>query len=137
MLSGTCNNVSWYLPIDDTHTRIFTVVKLPRWLPEVNFNELPIYDGKNWFEMSEDEHQAFPGDYEAQVGQGAITLHSEEHLVSSDLGVVLLRRLFLSEVKALADGQPPAPAAGAETPYCVSAGHYVLPAQSAQQALSP
>ena len=32
----------------------------------------------------------FPGDYEAQIGQGPITLHSEEHLATSDQGVVMV-----------------------------------------------
>lgn len=125
VMPGRCNNVSWYLPIDETHTRIFTVVKVPRWFPHVNFNALPIYDGKNWFEMSEAEHRAFPGDYEAQVGQGPVTLHSEEHLATSDQGVALLRRLFRIQVRNLRDGRPIDPAAGASAPYEVIAGHFI------------
>ena len=40
-------------------------------------------NGKLWGELSEEEHQRFPGDYEAQVSQGPIALHSEEHLAPS------------------------------------------------------
>ena len=29
------------------------------------------FNGKFWWDMTEQEHQQFPGDYEAQVGQGA------------------------------------------------------------------
>ena len=47
--------------------------------------------GKLWEELTEDEHQRMPGDYEAQVSQGAIALHSEEHLATSDRGVVMRR----------------------------------------------
>ena len=37
-----------------------------------------MYDGKNWFELDGEGHRRYPGDYEAQVGQGAVTYHSEE-----------------------------------------------------------
>src|SRR6202011_1667294 len=37
------------------------------------------FNGKFWSDMTEQEHQRFPGDYEAQVGQGAVTFHSQEH----------------------------------------------------------
>ncbi len=36
------------------------------------------FNGKFWWDLTEQEHQQFPGDYEAQVGQGPATLHSEE-----------------------------------------------------------
>ena len=51
-------------------------------------------NGKLWADLTEEEHQQFPGDWEAQVGQGPITFHSEEHLATSDQGVVMLRRLL-------------------------------------------
>ncbi len=49
--------------------------------------------------MSEEEQQKFPGDWEAQVGQGPISLHSEEHLADSDKGIVMLRRLLKQQIK--------------------------------------
>jgi hypothetical protein len=64
-------------------------------------------NGKLWEELSEAEHRDFPGDYEAQVGQGPITFHSEEHLVSSDRGVALVRRLLRQQLDALAEGRDP------------------------------
>ena len=64
-------------------------------------------NGKLWEELTEEEHRDFPGDYEAQVGQGPITLHSEEHLVSSDRGVALLRRFLRQQLDALAAGHDP------------------------------
>jgi hypothetical protein len=39
-----------------------------------------------------------PSDYEAQTGQGAVTLHSEEHLTSSDRGIVMLRRSLRAQI---------------------------------------
>ncbi len=65
-------------------------------------------NGKLWEELSEEEHQKFPGDYEAQVGQSPITFHSEEHLAGSDRGVVMLRRFFMKQLDAIKEGKDPA-----------------------------
>ena len=42
----------------------------------------------------------------AQLGQGPIADRENEHLGRSDVGVVLLRRIWLRELKALAEGRP-------------------------------
>jgi hypothetical protein len=42
---------------------------------------------KPWHQRTLEERQDQPGDYEAQAGQGPISLHSEEHLVTSDKGI--------------------------------------------------
>jgi hypothetical protein len=65
-------------------------------------------NGKFWWELSEAEHRQFPGDYEAQVSQGAIAAHSAEHLRTSDRGVALLRRLLREQLKIVAAGGDPA-----------------------------
>ena len=57
--------------------------------------------------MTPDERRAAPGDYEAQVGQGAITSHTDENLRSSDRGIVLLRRLLMRQVEEVAAGKDP------------------------------
>jgi hypothetical protein len=62
-------------------------------------------NGKLWEEMSEEEHQRHPNDVEAMVGQGVIARHSEEHLATSDRGIVMLRRLLLKQVEAVREGQ--------------------------------
>ncbi len=62
---------------------------------------------KRWKDMTETERREFPGDWEAQVGQGAITFHSDEHLASSDEGIVMLRRVLHREVNAVARGEDP------------------------------
>jgi len=63
--------------------------------------------GKSWDEMSEAEHQRFPDDYEAQIGQGEMTLHSEEHLATTDQGLAMLRRFILQQAEAVAEGKDP------------------------------
>ena len=57
--------------------------------------------------MTEAEHQQFPGDYEAQVGQGAQTIHSEEHFGQSDRGILMIRRLLTEQLEALAADKDP------------------------------
>ena len=57
--------------------------------------------------MTEAEHQDTPGDFEAQAGQGTISLHSEEHLAQSDRGIVMMRRLLKEQMKLVAAGGDP------------------------------
>jgi hypothetical protein len=57
--------------------------------------------------MTEAEHQQYPGDYEAQVGQGPVTVHSEEHFGQSDRGIVMIRRMLSDQLEALAAGRDP------------------------------
>jgi 5,5'-dehydrodivanillate O-demethylase len=45
-------------------------------------------------------------DYVAQVGQGAIAPREADRLGRSDVGVILLRKLWSREMRALAEGQP-------------------------------
>jgi phenylpropionate dioxygenase-like ring-hydroxylating dioxygenase large terminal subunit len=102
---GPCSLLGWVLPLDDTSFRIYSAgrVRQAGALGAIRSR----FNGKLWSELTEEEHQLFPGDYEAQVSQGAITLHSEEHLVSSDRGVVMLRTLLERQVKAVAAGGDP------------------------------
>jgi phenylpropionate dioxygenase-like ring-hydroxylating dioxygenase large terminal subunit len=103
---GRVETIGWTIPIDDTHYRIYTAgrvtqkgVMLPRGKDAA--------DNKPWFELTPEERRARPNDYEAQVGQGPITLHSEEHLATTDQGIVMLRRLLTRELQAVADGRDP------------------------------
>ena len=123
---GKTNNMSWAQPIDDTHTRVYAMVRKRMGQPAQG---LPVYDGnRSWFELSDEEHQRFPGDYEAQTGQGPITLHSEERLASSDRGVSMVRRQFKQQVQIVADGGDPAGVEFDEANALISieAGNYVL-----------
>lgn len=102
---GKTNNLSWAMPIDDTTTRVYAMVRKPKDQPAQG---LPVYgDGKSWFDLSEREHQLYPGDFETQVGQGPITRHSTERLSSSDRGVSMVRRLFKEQVEVVAAGGDP------------------------------
>jgi hypothetical protein len=79
-------------------------------------------------ELTAAEHRDFPGDYEAQVGQGPITLHSEENLVSSDRGVALVRRQLKLQLDALAEGRDPIGVSfdPAAPPVAFEAGNFLI-----------
>jgi hypothetical protein len=64
------------------------------------------------------------------VGQGPITLHSEEHLATSDQGVVMLRRLVQRQLDAIASGRHPAGVSfdSDARPVVFAAGNYLVDA---------
>jgi phenylpropionate dioxygenase-like ring-hydroxylating dioxygenase large terminal subunit len=103
--TASCSLLGWVLPIDDTNFRIYSAgrVTTPGALGQIRSR----FNGKLWHAMNEDEHREYPGDYEAQVSQGPITLHSEEHLVGSDKGVGLLRLLLRQQAAAVERGEDP------------------------------
>ena len=104
---GRVESIGWTLPIDDTHYRIYTAARVAEkgvFLPK---GAGAPTNRKRWQDMSPEERREFPGDWEAQIGQGPITLHSEERLASSDKGIVLLRRLLRKQVDELAAGRDP------------------------------
>jgi nitrite reductase/ring-hydroxylating ferredoxin subunit len=102
---GKVESIGWVLPIDDTHFRIYVAGRVSAQGDLGRFRST--MNGKPWVELTEAEHQRFPGDYEAQTSQGPITLHSEEHLARSDRGVTLLRRLLERQLASVAEGADP------------------------------
>jgi hypothetical protein len=84
-------------------------------------------NGKLWEELTEEEHQRMPGDYEAMVSQGAIARHSEEHLATSDRGVVMLRRYLKAQLERMEAGEDPAGVSFDEDapPVVFDAGNYL------------
>ncbi len=103
---GRVESLGWILPIDDHSFRIYVVgrVREPGELAKMRSR----LNGKLWEELTEREHREFPGDYEAQVSQGDIAWHSEEHLASTDRGIVMLRRFLQQQLDALSEGRDPA-----------------------------
>ena len=97
--------VAWVLPVDDTH---YKMMLSSRRGPDSK----PLREGQGRPEhtvdgMTEEEHQSHPTDWEAQVGQGPITLHSEEHLATTDRGIVMLRRLLRQQIAIVEKGGDP------------------------------
>jgi phenylpropionate dioxygenase-like ring-hydroxylating dioxygenase large terminal subunit len=93
------------VPVDDSHHRVLGVfrAKDPNW----QFTPMKVDGNKSWAEMSLAEHQDFPTDYEAQRGQGPISLHSEEHLATSDKGIAMMRRMLEQNIRTVQEGGDP------------------------------
>ena len=100
---GQSSMISWSVPVDDSHFAQAMARKTPK--GEV-FEGIKL-GGKTWGEMTMEEHQRTPGDYEAQAGQGPISLHSEEHLVTSDRGITMQRRILKEQIKRVREGGDP------------------------------
>ncbi len=100
---GPSAGISWVVPVDDSHYVQAMVSKIPE---SLSFRGMR-FNGKSWGEMTLEEHQRTPGDYEAQAGQGPISLHSEEHLVTSDRGVMMQRRMLMQQMEVVAKGGDP------------------------------
>jgi nitrite reductase/ring-hydroxylating ferredoxin subunit len=98
-------SIGWVLPTDDTHFRIFTIARVDA--PDALDRMRSKMNGKYWWELTEEEHREFPGDWEAMVGQGPITLHSEENLASSDRGVSMVRTQLRRQLDAVEAGGDP------------------------------
>ena len=103
---GMVESLGWVLPIDDHHLRIYVVGRVREKGELVKMRSR--LQGKLWEELTEAEHRQSPGDYEAQVSQGAIASHADEFLAGSDLGIVMLRRLLKKQLKAMSEGKDPA-----------------------------
>lgn len=104
MREGRGNIIGWHLAVDDTTHRIFFAAKVRQ---VGRFKGRPMHNGKTWSQLTEQEKQDFPGDFEAQGSQGPVTLHSEEHLATSDRGIGLLRRMMKQQIKVVEEGGDP------------------------------
>jgi nitrite reductase/ring-hydroxylating ferredoxin subunit len=105
LAAGRAQQIGWHVAMDETHFRGFFAVRTRK---AGNFAPLKMHNGKAWSELTERERRDHPGDVEAQGGQGRITLHSEEHLATSDRGIGLLRRMLRQQIALVAEGGDPA-----------------------------
>ncbi len=103
---GMVESLGWILPIDDHSFRIYVVGRVKE-AGELHRMRSRL-GGKLWEELTEEEHRQFPGDYEAMVSQGVMAPHSEEHLATTDRGIVMLRRLLQKQLDIVAEGGDPA-----------------------------
>ena len=91
----------WMVPIDDTHTQRFDYWYAPE-------NEL--FPGGSMGQTDDRpyaERQRVPGDYDAMVSQRPITVHTLEHLASTDRGVIMGRNMVRQGIRAVQNGQDP------------------------------
>ncbi|WP_412515289.1 Rieske 2Fe-2S domain-containing protein [Actinomadura madurae] len=102
---GPADSLGWVVPLDDTAFRVYTVFRTGN--PEAIAKIRTRFDGRPWEDLTDEEHQRMPGDYEAQKGQGDFADHAAEHLATTDRGVVMLRRLLKRQIDAVAAGEDP------------------------------
>ena len=98
------SGLGFSVPVDDTHSRICSIMKVSPVPPP---RRRGFEDIKPWAQMTTEEHQDIPGDYEAQAGQGPVSLHSEEHLATSDRGIAMQRRMIEQQIKTVMEGGDP------------------------------
>ena len=119
---------TWTVPVDDEHFVAFDVTRTPlegeageayaaqrareqESEAEVRWDlAVKILAGDMTIEEIPDDVSHYNGfiieDYVTQVGQGPIRDRTRERLVRSDAKVVFMRKLWLRELKALAEGKP-------------------------------
>jgi 5,5'-dehydrodivanillate O-demethylase len=123
--AGWMEALAWRVPVDDASHRSFNVnlVHVTGEAAEryrAYLASQPAYTGPSVVELGEavlrgelrvddvEDKGALINvqDYVAQVGQGAMQDRSQERLGRSDLLVILLRKLYARELRALAEGRP-------------------------------
>jgi hypothetical protein len=117
----------WVVPSDDTSFRLFFSIRTadPERVSRFAFGITQ--NGKQNWELTEEERQRFPGDAEAQSSQGPVTLHSEETLATTDRGVVMLRRMLGAMVDDVEAGRDPVGVTRGDAPVRhVEAGIYTM-----------
>ena len=112
----------WTVPVDDTHCKIIAWRHFNDSLDQdgkgdrakVGLNKVD-FVGQTGIERSYEEGQQMPSDYEAQVSQGAITIHDDEQLSATDGGVARYRHMLRRGIAAVKNGDAlPQPAANAD-----------------------
>jgi len=126
--------IAWALAVDDSHFTMAAASRVPKNSGGLfNARDGFRFKGKLWHEMSIEEHQDTPGDYEAQAGQGPISLHTEEHLASSDRGIIMQRRILKQQIQIVAEGGDPVGVAydPAKATVKIRSGNFMVTQQNA------
>ncbi|MFT7532824.1 MAG: phenylpropionate dioxygenase-like ring-hydroxylating dioxygenase large terminal subunit [Gammaproteobacteria bacterium] len=99
----------WIVPVDNTHCKLIAWRHFNEMIggtpdrEKIGVNKID-FVGQTGSERTAEQRQREPGDYEAQVGQGEITVHAEERLGRTDTGVGMLRGLLRRQIRAVANG---------------------------------
>ncbi len=107
----TGDHFEWRVPVDDENTLSVTWAfsRVPKESEPYVQERIPAWHGPvkdpatgRWISS-----HIMNQDFVAWVGQGTIADRSQEHLATSDRGILLLRKRLLSELDALARGEDP------------------------------
>jgi 5,5'-dehydrodivanillate O-demethylase len=107
----TGNHVEFRVPVDDENTLsvMWHFSRVPREREPFVQNSIPTWQGPiadpatgRWITS-----HVMNQDFVTWVGQGRIADRSQEYLAPSDRGIVMIRRRFLDDIKAIAEGKDP------------------------------
>jgi 5,5'-dehydrodivanillate O-demethylase oxygenase subunit len=107
----TGDHFEWCVPVDDENTLSVTWAfnRVPRESEPYVQERIPAWHGPvkdpatgRWISS-----HIMNQDFIAWVGQGTIADRSEEHLATSDRGILLQRKRFLGDLEAVAQGEDP------------------------------
>ncbi|MCP5150633.1 MAG: Rieske 2Fe-2S domain-containing protein [Ectothiorhodospiraceae bacterium] len=124
----------WTVPTDDASCKIIAWRHFNETLDldakgdrdNVGLNKVD-FVGQTGVERSYEEGQRMPGDYEAQISQGPITIHADEQLGTTDGGVARYRRMLRNAIRAVAGGDaPPEPVRNADGHIATMAGDVIV-----------
>ncbi|HEX9262810.1 MAG TPA: Rieske 2Fe-2S domain-containing protein [Candidatus Binatia bacterium] len=126
---GSEDRMQWDVPLDDQHSLEFRLRRLPlsgeaadkyrarrdaaATEPKISVAQMgeAVLSGKLGFQdldhfFKDKISLVHTQDYVAQVGQGSLAARPQEHLGRSDVGVILFRKIWGRELRALAEGRP-------------------------------
>jgi 5,5'-dehydrodivanillate O-demethylase oxygenase subunit len=126
---GSEDRMQWDVPLDDQRSLEFRVRRLPlsgeaadkyrarrgaaAAEPKISVVQMgeAVLSGKLSFQDLDNFFKdkislVHTQDYVAQVGQGSLADRAQEHLGRSDIGVILFRKIWERELRALAEGRP-------------------------------
>ena len=106
------SNTRWMRPIDDTHMEMIGWRYINKQVdPDGRSDRSKIGHGRTDVmghteeERPYEERQRHPGDFEAMMSQGSVTIHALENLNATDTGVAMLRTLLRRGMNAVAEGK--------------------------------
>ena len=107
----TGDHFEWRVPIDDEHTLSVTWAfsRVPKEGEPYVQETIPAWHGAvmeaetgRWISS-----HVMNQDFVAWIGQGTIADRTQEHLGTSDIGILMLRKRFLDDLEKVARGQDP------------------------------
>jgi hypothetical protein len=111
-VTGPTTYIRWLTPVDDDHHALFHVMRVPPGVEGTDMfarssRPMPMGNKTMWSEMTEDEHQIFPTDWEAMCSLGRVGEHVDENLGTTDQGIVMLRKLLKEQIDIVRNGGDP------------------------------
>jgi 5,5'-dehydrodivanillate O-demethylase len=108
---GPLRHTEWRVPIDDDKTLSVTwhFTRVPKEREPYVQESIPAWDGPirdprngRWITS-----HVMNQDFIAWVGQGKIADRTQEHLATSDRGIIIMRKRFLDDMERIARGEDP------------------------------